>query len=92
MPRIGIKPAYSPMILTSARLRRGRRIRVEDLLPRAEVQLTAGDGDHDFAAHDRALEMRVGIVLGTVVGVLRMQYCLTGSADRSSANVSALPV
>src|SRR5262245_760047 len=32
---------------------------VEDLLPRPEVQLTLGNGDDDFAAHD--LPLQVGI-------------------------------
>src|SRR5208283_715937 len=43
---------------------------VEHLLPRTEVEPAGGDGDDDFAAHDLALQMRVGVILtGTVVPV-----------------------
>ena len=45
---------------------------VENLLPRAEVELAVGDGDHDFAAHDLPLQVGVGVVLaGAVVAVVR---------------------
>ncbi len=43
---------------------------VEDLLPRAEVELAIGDGDHHFPAHDLALEVGVGVVLVPVMAVL----------------------
>ena len=43
---------------------------VEDLLPRTEVELALGDRDDDFAAHDLALHVRVGVVFaGAVVRV-----------------------
>src|ERR1700722_7581126 len=45
---------------------------VEDLFPGAEIELAAGDGDADFAAHDLALLVGVGVVFaGVVVLVLR---------------------
>ena len=43
---------------------------VEDLFPRTEVEFPVGDGDDDFATHDGAFEVGVGVVLGPVVGVL----------------------
>ncbi len=43
---------------------------VEDLFPGAEIEFAFGDGDDDFAAHDLALEMGVGVVFaGAVVAV-----------------------
>src|SRR5262245_29659724 len=43
---------------------------VEDLLPRAEVELPLRHRDHHLAAHDLALVVRVGVVLaGAVVPV-----------------------
>src|SRR5581483_4565966 len=44
---------------------------VEDLLPRAEVELAARDRDDDLAPHDLPLQVGVGVVLaGVVVAVL----------------------
>ena len=44
---------------------------VENLFPRAEIQFPFRDGHHDFAAHDLAFHVRVGIVFtGAVVLVL----------------------
>ncbi len=43
---------------------------VEDLLPRAEVELPVGDRKHDLVAHQVPLEVRIGIVLTVVVAVL----------------------
>src|SRR5688500_17207002 len=44
---------------------------VEDLLPRAEIQLAVRDRDDDLPAHDLALEVGVGVVLArAVVAVL----------------------
>ena len=40
------------------------------MLPWAEIQRAVGDGDHDFAPHDGAFEVGVGIVFGSVVRVL----------------------
>ena len=40
---------------------------VEDLLPRPEVELAVGDGHDHLAAHDLALDVRVGVVLAGVV-------------------------
>ena len=42
---------------------------VEDPLPRAEVELAAGDGNHDLSAHHGAFEVRVGVLLAAVVPV-----------------------
>src|SRR5882762_8259775 len=43
---------------------------VEDLLPGSEIQLPAGDRDHDLAPHDLALVVGVGVVLaGAIVPV-----------------------
>ena len=36
---------------------------VKTLLPRTEVEATAGHGNNDFATHDAALEVCVGVVL-----------------------------
>ena len=45
---------------------------VEDLFPRAEVELAVGDGDDDLAAHDLAFHVGVGVVFaGAVVMVAR---------------------
>jgi len=44
---------------------------VKDLLPGSEVEFAAGDGDDDFAPHDLALDVRIGIILaGIVVPIL----------------------
>jgi hypothetical protein len=57
----------------------------EDLLAGAEVQLALGYGNHDLAAHDPALDVRVGIVLaGVVVAILaRTMPTRTGSCGAS---------
>ena len=48
------------------------KLAVEDLLPRSEVELAAGDGDHHFASHHLPLQVRVRIVFArAVVQVLR---------------------
>src|SRR5262249_47558919 len=36
---------------------------VEDLLPRAEIELALGDRHHHFAAHDLSLVVGVGVIL-----------------------------
>ena len=43
---------------------------VEDLLPRAEVELALGDRDDDLAAHDLPLQVGVGVVLAGAVVVV----------------------
>src|SRR5262245_37901862 len=40
---------------------------VENLLPRAEVELPPGDGDDDLPPHDLALQVGVGVVLPRAV-------------------------
>jgi hypothetical protein len=40
---------------------------VEDLLPRAEIELTARNGDYHFAAHDLPFQMRIGVVFARAV-------------------------
>ena len=40
------------------------------MFPRAEIKFAFGDGDDDFASHDLALEVGVGVILpGAVVPV-----------------------
>ena len=39
------------------------KLAVEDLLPRAEVELPARDSDHHLPPHHLALEVRVPVVL-----------------------------
>src|SRR5216684_5364799 len=46
---------------------------VEDLLPRAEVELAARDRDHHLAAHDLPLVMRVPVVLAGAVVVVPLR-------------------
>lgn len=43
---------------------------VKDLLPRAEVEGALGDRHNNLPAHNRTLEVGVGIVLAAIVGVL----------------------
>src|SRR5207253_119380 len=44
---------------------------VEHLFPRAEIEFSTCDRQHDLVTHDRALQMRVGIVLsGLMVPVV----------------------
>ena len=43
---------------------------VEDLLPRAEVELALGDGHDDLPAHDLPLHVGVGVVLAGAVVVV----------------------
>src|SRR5436309_3010962 len=50
---------------------------IEDLLPRAEIELAVGDGQNHLMTHDRALQMRVGIVLAG----LMMTVGKTGRGD-----------
>src|SRR5690242_4022498 len=40
---------------------------VENLLPGSEIKSAIGDGDHDFAAHDLAFEMSVGVVFAGAI-------------------------
>src|SRR6185437_13125974 len=48
---------------------------VEDLFPGAEVEFAFGDGDNNFAAHELAFHVGVGIVLaGAVVLILRSGF------------------
>ena len=42
-------------------------LRIEHLFPRAEIQRAAGDRNHHLMPHDRALQVRVGIVLARLV-------------------------
>ena len=46
---------------------------VEDLLPRAEVELALGDRHHDLAAHDLPLVVGVGVVLARAVVVVALR-------------------
>ena len=40
---------------------------VEDLLPRAEVEIAVGDGDHHFSTHDLAFVVRITVVFSRSV-------------------------
>jgi hypothetical protein len=43
---------------------------VKDLFPRAEIEFAFGDGDDDFATHDLALKVGVGVIFaGAIVPV-----------------------
>ena len=53
------------------------KLSVKYLFPGAEVEAAFGDGDDDFAAHDLALEMGVGVVLAGAVVVVVL-YGLVG--------------
>jgi hypothetical protein len=43
---------------------------VEELFPRAEIQFAGRDRDHDFAAHDLTLQMRVGVIFAGAIVVV----------------------
>ena len=46
-----------------------------DQLPGADIEFALGDGDDDFAAHDLALHVSVGVVFaGAVMLVLRRRF------------------
>jgi len=47
---------------------------VKDLFPRTKIQATARHGNDAFPAHDRTLEMRVGVILGAIVLVLGVGF------------------
>src|SRR5271157_2878001 len=65
-------PSFADDLHQHALLAAAVELAVKDLLPRAEVELAGGDGDHDFPAHDLALHVGVGVVFtGTVVTVGR---------------------
>ena len=46
---------------------------VEDLLPWTEVEFTVGNCDDYLSSHDGALEVRVRVIFGAVVTVLRVR-------------------
>ena len=59
------------MIFTSTRLSPAAvEFAVEDLFPRAEIEFAFGDGDDDFAAHDLAFHVGVGVVFAGAVVVV----------------------
>ena len=45
---------------------------IENLLPGAQIQFPVGDSHHSLPAHDLAFEMRIGIVLKAIMGILGM--------------------
>jgi len=47
---------------------------IENLLPGTEVELAVRDRDDDLAAHDRPLEVRIGVVFAAVVLVLGNRF------------------
>ena len=63
---------YSPMILMRTFFGAvAVELAVEDLFPRPKIELAISDGDDDFAAHDLAFHVGVGVVFaGAVVLVL----------------------
>src|SRR5690349_7892510 len=40
---------------------------VKDLLPRTEIELAVGDRDHDFASHNAALQVGIGVVFARAI-------------------------
>lgn len=59
------------MILISTRLSPfAVEFKIEDLFPRPEIEPAVRHGHDRFPAHDRPLEVRVGVVLAAVVAVL----------------------
>src|SRR5581483_128225 len=46
---------------------------VENLLPRAEIELPGGDRQHDLMPHDRALQVRVCVVFAGLVMPVRQR-------------------
>ena len=56
---------------------------IENLFPRAEVELTIRDRHHHFPAHDGALEMSVGVVFWLMLGRLYRRILLLIHALRS---------
>ena len=58
---------------------------VEDLFPRPEIEFAVGDGDDDFAAHDLALQVGVGVVFaGAVVAVALVGSCGASFSSQTS--------
>src|SRR5687768_15059770 len=46
-------------------------LRVEHLLPRAQIQFAAGDGQHHLVSHQRSLQVCIGVVLtGAMVAIV----------------------
>lgn len=45
---------------------------VEDLFPGSKVELSFGDGDHDFAPHDLPFMVRVGIIFARPVMMISL--------------------
>ena len=43
------------------------KLAIEDLFPRAEIQLPVGDGHHHLSAHDLTFHVRIRIVLTRVI-------------------------
>jgi hypothetical protein len=46
---------------------------IKDLLPRSEIEFSIGDGDDNFAPHDRTLEMGIRVILSSIVAVLAVR-------------------
>src|SRR2546423_13687184 len=56
---------------------------VEDLFPRAEIELAGGDRDYHFAAHDLAFEVGIGVILaGAVMPVRRWGHAASAFRAR----------
>ena len=50
------------------------KLTVKNPLPGAEIEPTGGHGHHHLPAHQSALEVGVGVVLGTIVAVLGVGF------------------
>src|SRR5690606_3277155 len=67
-------------------------LEVEDLFPGAEVELAVGDGDHDFAAHDLAFVVGIGVVLAGAVVEIAAATGVGAGVEGSQALEPALVV
>ena len=57
------------------------KLAVEDLFPRAEVELAARDGDGDLSAHDLALQVGIAVVFAGLVVAVLLDGCVGGPAS-----------
>jgi hypothetical protein len=50
------------------------KLAVEDLLPRAEVELALCDGNNYLPPHDLPFQMTIGIIFTSIVSILRNRF------------------
>src|SRR5688572_29399853 len=68
-------------------------LRIEDLLPRAEVEGAGGDGHDDLMPHQRTFEMRIRVVLtGLVMPVVETGGRELLQPDLEVVNQPVLPI